>query len=92
MSLSSQPQRFLSVVPGSANSGPVERQDITADRKQREREGQDTVPSDLFPPARPQLLKFPEPSKIVPPTEDKPFKTINSFWRDWGLDCISKSQ
>lgn len=37
-------QMCLSIVLASANSGPAVRQGIMAVRKQREREGQDTVP------------------------------------------------
>jgi hypothetical protein len=50
------------------------------DRKQRERKkmtlSQGHVLSDLSPPYRSHLLKFPEPSRIVLPPEDKHFKTI----------------
>jgi hypothetical protein len=52
------------------------------DRKQRIRKGlrtrynlQRQSPSDLPPPTRPYLLKFPEPPKIVSPAGDKSFNT-----------------
>lgn len=80
MSLRSQLQRFLLfIVTGSANSRLMMRQDTMADRKQRERKktlSQGHALSDLVSSYGLHFLKFPEPSKIVPPTEDKCFKTI----------------
>jgi hypothetical protein len=51
---------------------------LIADRKQRKRQERDrdriplkTYPSDLLPPTRSHLLKFPELPKIAPPAEIK---------------------
>jgi hypothetical protein len=52
------------------------------DKKQRVRKGLETsynlqrhTHSDLLPPTRPSLLRFPEPHKIVPPAGDQVFNT-----------------
>jgi hypothetical protein len=53
---------------------------ITMDRRQRE--GYEIkysppghVPSNLFPPGKPHLLKFPEP-QITPPAEEQAFNSV----------------
>jgi hypothetical protein len=53
---------------------------LMADRiREQDRKGpmtrysQGSTPSDLFPAARPLLLKFPEPPKIIPPSGDQVF-------------------
>jgi hypothetical protein len=55
---------------------------IVVDRKHRKRNRPGTRynlhrhdPSDLIPPARPDLLKFPIPPKIMPPAVVQAFNT-----------------
>lgn len=84
---------------GSIDCGPHGKTDIrvtraygsscspqqTGSRERRKTENRKHTSCDILPPARLHLLRFPEPSKVVPPAGDPAL--IAGAWR--GVGCAS---